>query len=87
MINVRLEGFNAHSVVLRSDQVRSAQAACCVKRSQRASQSSTLRASGLFNKLGFKLHGTNAINLAINIVIAVYQTNTLYLGTHFYNRT
>lgn len=45
-----------------------------------------LPVSGFFNKLRLKLHGSNAINFAINIVVTLNQTNALNLGANLNNQ-
>jgi hypothetical protein len=39
--------------------------------------------SDLFHKPAFELHGTEAVDFAINVVVAFNQTNVLDLGAHF----
>lgn len=41
--------------------------------------------SGFFHKLRFQLHGANAINPAVNIMIPFNEAHDFYLGAHFNN--
>jgi len=38
---------------------------------------------GLSLQIRFQLHGANAINLAVNIMIAFNKTDVFYLGSNF----
>jgi hypothetical protein len=44
------------------------------------------RPSALFNKLRFKLHGADAVDFAVDIMIALDQADVLDLGADFDNR-
>jgi hypothetical protein len=39
--------------------------------------------SGFANKFCFELHGTKTFNFAIDVVVAIDQTNVFYFGTNF----
>jgi hypothetical protein len=42
--------------------------------------------SNFFHKLGFKLHGAKAVNLAIDVVVAFDQADVFDFGAHFHDR-
>lgn len=83
MTGVRNYKHKAYSVAFSSTQRKEWGASN--SRSER-DQVKELPISGFFNKLRLKLHGANAINLAINIVVTLNQPNALNLGANLNNQ-
>lgn len=42
-----------------------------------------MKESGFANKFRFELHGTKTFNFAIDVVVAIDQTNVFHFGAHF----
>nr|ABZ07176.1 hypothetical protein ALOHA_HF4000ANIW133B20ctg3g10 [uncultured marine microorganism HF4000_ANIW133B20]ABZ07618.1 hypothetical protein ALOHA_HF4000ANIW137K11ctg5g9 [uncultured marine microorganism HF4000_ANIW137K11] len=42
--------------------------------------------SGLFHELRFQLHCADAVDLAVDIVVAIHQADVLDLGTYFHHK-
>lgn len=42
-----------------------------------------MKESGFANKFSFELHGPKAFNFAIDVVVAIDQTNVFHFGTDF----